>query len=41
MKLRSTSSLEALQAKISKEEDEVVLNVLELAINQLIRIRKI
>lgn len=41
MKLRSTSSLEALQAKISKEEDDVVLNVLELAINQLIRIRKI
>ncbi len=35
MKLRSMSSIQALQDRIVKEEDEVVSNILELAINQL------
>ena len=35
MKLRATQSIKALQDRIHKEEDKVVLNVLELAVNQI------
>ena len=35
MKLRATISIKALQDRIDKEEDKIVLNVLELAINQI------
>ncbi len=35
MKLCATNSIEALQDRLDKEEDKVVLNVLELAINQI------
>jgi hypothetical protein len=35
MKLRATQSIKALQDRMNKEEDKIVLNVLELAINQI------
>jgi bilin biosynthesis protein len=37
MKLRATSSIEALQERAKVEDDEVVLNVIKLAIAQLLK----
>lgn len=38
MKLRATSSIEALQERAKVEDDEVVLNVIKLAIAQLLKV---
>ena len=37
MKLKATSSIEALQERAKVEDDEVVLNVIKLAIAQLLK----
>ena len=38
MKLRSTSSIEAIEERIGSEKDEIVLNVFKLAVDQLQKI---
>ena len=41
MKLRSITSIEAIEERIESEKDEVVLNVFKLAVNQLQKIKHI